>query len=310
VATAFLAGCGGSQPPIGAPGTMPQSRAIAVHADWGSETPNYKASGPLLYVTNGDAIYNYVTVYDVKQKNPRPIAQITKDVNDAAGACVDKNGTLYVVNEARAGWVSEYTLGHTKPLRVITKGINTPAFCAIDASGNLWVTNIGLDNVTEYLKGSTKPHATITKGLTYPVGVAIDHSGNLYVGNNDASGGNSNIQVFLPGDKSPSRTITDGVTWPVGIAVDSNDNLYVTNFEQNNVEEYRSGQDQPFQTITDALHLPGSLAVNAKGWLYVGNWEAHDSGVLKFPPGSLTPSKREISFYFPAGLAYYPPLLP
>ncbi|MFY9719063.1 MAG: hypothetical protein WAK16_05400 [Candidatus Cybelea sp.] len=27
VATALLAGCGGSQPPIGAPGAMPQSRA-------------------------------------------------------------------------------------------------------------------------------------------------------------------------------------------------------------------------------------------------------------------------------------------
>jgi hypothetical protein len=31
--TALLAGCGGSQPPIGAPGAMPQSRAIAQHAD-------------------------------------------------------------------------------------------------------------------------------------------------------------------------------------------------------------------------------------------------------------------------------------
>jgi hypothetical protein len=30
VAFAFLAGCGGSQPPIGAPGAMPQSRARAL----------------------------------------------------------------------------------------------------------------------------------------------------------------------------------------------------------------------------------------------------------------------------------------
>jgi sugar lactone lactonase YvrE len=306
---ALLVGCGGSQPPIGAPGAMPQTSAIATQSDWSTETPNYKASGPLLYVTNGDAIYNRVTVYEVKQKNPKPIAQITKDVNDAAGACVDKNGTLYVVNEAGPGWISEYALGHTKPLRVIIKGINTPAFCAIDASGNLWVTNIGLDNVTEYLKGSTKPHATITKGLTYPDGIAIDHSGNLYVGNLLPQSA-PNVQVFASGSKSPSRTITDGITWPVGIAVDSNSNLYVANLEQNNVEEYHSGQDQPYQTITDALHLPGPLAVNAEGWLYVGNTEEYDSGVLKFPPGSLTPSKRDISFYFPLGLAYYPPLLP
>jgi hypothetical protein len=29
-------GCGGSQPPIGAPGAMPQNRAIASRADRGS----------------------------------------------------------------------------------------------------------------------------------------------------------------------------------------------------------------------------------------------------------------------------------
>jgi hypothetical protein len=35
LATAMLAGCGGSQPPIGAPGAMPQAPAIATHADRG-----------------------------------------------------------------------------------------------------------------------------------------------------------------------------------------------------------------------------------------------------------------------------------
>ena len=33
--SAMLAGCGGSQPPIGAPGTMPQSRAIGHDAERG-----------------------------------------------------------------------------------------------------------------------------------------------------------------------------------------------------------------------------------------------------------------------------------
>jgi len=35
VAAAMLAACGGSQPPIGAPGAMPQSRAIVTHASRG-----------------------------------------------------------------------------------------------------------------------------------------------------------------------------------------------------------------------------------------------------------------------------------
>ena len=33
VASALLVGCGGSQPPIGAPGAMPQLSAIAEHAN-------------------------------------------------------------------------------------------------------------------------------------------------------------------------------------------------------------------------------------------------------------------------------------
>jgi serine/threonine protein kinase, bacterial len=167
-----------------------------------------------------------------------------------------------------------------------------------------------VDKVTEYLYGSKTPHTVITNGLFYPDGIAIDGSGNLYVGNLGGRYVASNIVVYPAGSKSPSRTITDGITWPVGVAVDSNGGLDVANLEQNNVEEYHSGQGKPYQTITDALHLPGAISVNAKGWLYVGNTEDHYSGVLKFPPGSLKPSKREISLYFANGLAYYPPLLP
>jgi hypothetical protein len=34
-AAALLAGCGGSQPPIGAPGAMPQTSALTMHAERG-----------------------------------------------------------------------------------------------------------------------------------------------------------------------------------------------------------------------------------------------------------------------------------
>ena len=326
VALALLAGCGGSQPPIGA---LPQTQMLNSLArtsappivgrlrQRGDDVENtatataYKKSAPLLFVTDPVGLYNEVDVYDAQGKEPKLLAHITKDLVDPAGDCVDRDGTLYVANEPvdGPGWISEYALGQTKPLRIITKGINTPAFCAIDASGNLWVTNIGLDDVAEYLKGSTKPHARITKGLTYPDGIAIDHSGDLYVGNllPDSA---PNVQVFASGSKSPSRTITDGISWPVGLGIDHNGTLYVANLEQNNVEEYLSGQDQPYQTITEGLHLPSGLVLNGKGWLYVANTEDHYSGVVEFPPSSLMPSKREISFYFPLGVAYYPPLLP
>jgi hypothetical protein len=205
VAMVVLGGCGGS-PPIGAPGAMPQRSAIKTHDNraglWMPLGPptgrsaDYAASGPLLYVTNQNPVYNDVTVYHAGVKNPAPIGTISDDLNGPAGDCLDIQGTLYVTNQPNdgLGWVTEYPLGKTKPSKIITKGMNTPAYCAIDRSGNLWVTNIGGRNVTEYLYGSKKPNTVITKDMVYPTGVAIDSSGNLYVSNRLSSGGN--IVVF------------------------------------------------------------------------------------------------------------------
>jgi hypothetical protein len=71
VPAALLAACGGSEPPIGAPGALQESRALGMRADWSAETANYKLSGPLLYVTNGGIIYSAVTIYEAKQRNPK-----------------------------------------------------------------------------------------------------------------------------------------------------------------------------------------------------------------------------------------------
>jgi hypothetical protein len=317
VAVAMLAGCGGSQPPIGAPVAMPQSRAVAMHAERGGSWmlpeakagPTYQTTGPLLYVTN--FTYNTVTVYHANARNLAPIATISDGLNVPSGDCLDSLGTLYVTNEpiSGPGWVSEYPLGKTTPSKVVTNGMNTPGNCAIDSKGNLWVTNIGGPNVTEYLFGSKKPAAKITKGLVYPVGIAIDHFGNLYVSNR-LSEYSGNVVVYLPGSKSPARTITDGVASPVGIAVDSTGALYVTNIVENNVEEYRSGRSHPYRMITQAMNGPTAVTVNKKGWLYVANYG--NNIVVEFPPGPTTPSRRQISkgVYTPEGVALHPPLLP
>lgn len=180
---ALLAGCAGSQPPIGVPNLLPKSSQTREIVKIPAVRQTYKVSGPLLYVTSYDLTSTPVKIFDAKSNDSKPIAPISKDIDNASGPCIDRDGNLYVTNAYESGWVSEYALGHTKPLRVITKGIDTPAFCAIDASGNLWVTNMGLGDVAEYLKGSSKPHATITNGLTNPDGIAIDHAGDLYVGN-------------------------------------------------------------------------------------------------------------------------------
>lgn len=301
---ASLAGCGGSQPPIGAPGAMAQSAPIV------GSLKQQRRSKRLLYVSNDGEAHN-VTVYPAEAGDPSPIMTISKDLEQPGGICLDGEGTLYVTDVT--GWVVEYTAGKTKPSTVITKGIDTPAYCAIDSKGNLWVTNIGGPNVTEYLKGETKPHAVITQGLTYPVGITIDHSGNIYVGNGGQYGeGPYSIVVYASGKNSPSRTITDGVTAPNGLAVDSSGTLYVANRTSNNVEEYRSGQNYPYQTLTDGLNDPIGISVNTRGWLYVVNAAFGSWAVVEFPPGSTKPSHRQISngLLDAFDTAYAPPLLP
>src|SRR5579863_9579778 len=121
VAVAMLSACGGSQPPIGATGAMPQSV---------TESANNAHSGPLLYVTNDGEAHN-VTVYRADAKNPSPIATISDDLEFPAGMCVDGHGTLYVADHT--GWIAEYPAGKTKPSKVITKGTDNPGYCAIDS---------------------------------------------------------------------------------------------------------------------------------------------------------------------------------
>jgi hypothetical protein len=48
VAAAMLAGCGGSQPPIGTPGAMPHSAQSASHAASGRSQPPVAAPGAML----------------------------------------------------------------------------------------------------------------------------------------------------------------------------------------------------------------------------------------------------------------------
>jgi hypothetical protein len=313
VAAAMLAGCGGSQPPIGAPGATLSS---SQHADNATSKPTYKASLPLLYVANVDETLTPLGIYRANADDPKPLATISKDINNSLGACIDSDGTLYVTNAPGSGpgWVSEYALGQTKPSRVITKGIGGPRYCAIDAMGNLWVTNSALVDVAEYARGAARPETTITKGLTWPDGIAIDHAGNLYVGNLEPQSA-PNIQVYSPGSKSPSRTITDGVPVPNGIAVDAHGTLYVTNdTSPGTLEEYRFGESKPYRTITEQLSFPADVVVGKNGWLYVANTgeTSNEMEILEFSPHSLKPSSKKITkgLFQPFGAAYYPPLLP
>jgi hypothetical protein len=84
VAAAMLAGCGGSQPPIGATGAMPQTSAVATHADRGKSWMLPEAtSQDLLYVTN----YYYTSVYSYPTLK---LVGVLKDFKSTVGDCVER----------------------------------------------------------------------------------------------------------------------------------------------------------------------------------------------------------------------------
>ncbi len=320
-ALALLSGCGGSQPPIGAPAAMPQTHESAHQAS--SAGGDYKVSSGLLFVALSGirAPYDQVNVYNTRSNDPSPLATITSGVSYPQATCMDAKGTLYVTNQGSGtGWVSEYALGRTTPYATITNGLSGPGFCAIDSKGDLWVTNIFTPDVVEYRPGSTSPHAMITKGIIYPIGIAIDHLGNVYVVNHGYTTSQKNIVVYKPKHTAPARTITEGVTWPEGLGVDAKATLYLANYIPGNIEEYRAGQNRPYRAITKEMNGPVAVSFAKDGWFYVSN-VGNGTGkggsgpgdvILEFPPGALTPSKHDISkgLGFPSGSAYYPPLLP
>ena len=125
VAFALLAGCGGSEPPIGAPGTI----ANATQRDRSS-----LGRDGLLYVS---LPYN-VEIYTYPKGKPYASMRIPGGAN---AMCTDDVGNVFITEGD--GHVAEYAHGATKPTAsVLLRG--DPYSCAFDRiTGSLAVSNQG-----------------------------------------------------------------------------------------------------------------------------------------------------------------------
>ena len=128
VAVAMLSGCGGSQPPIGASGAMPQSRAIATHAvRSGSWMLPEAKSEDLLYATGGClgiCVFSYP-----RGKIIGSLATIGQSV------CADGSGNVFITQNQH---VIEYAHGGTSPIATLTLPGLDGWGCSVDpTTGNL-----------------------------------------------------------------------------------------------------------------------------------------------------------------------------
>ena len=177
-AAALLAGCGGSQQPIGPPGAIPQTSALATRAERGKSWMVPKAKGEsLLYVPNSDPSGGgYVSVYSYPHGD---LVGTLTAFSNPDGACVDNVGNTYITDEI-ARDITEYTHGGTQSIKTLADS-GQPVGCAVDPiTGNLAVANVG-GTVAIYrnASGNAKYVYFSTEGDAYFCG--YDHSGNLFV---------------------------------------------------------------------------------------------------------------------------------
>lgn len=187
-ASALLAGCGGSQLPIGAPGAT-QISAIATRAAHGKSwmLPG-SSGGDLLYVVNEYA--TYVSVYSYPGG---ALVGTLSNPDYANGDCSDKAGNVFIVNLSTAssggGDVVEYAHGGTTPIKTLSYPNAYLNGCSVDpTTGNLAVTDYrptnghrGKGGVLIYPNASGTATEYFDPGMTDYSYCAYDNAGNLYV---------------------------------------------------------------------------------------------------------------------------------
>jgi hypothetical protein len=179
----MLAGCGGSQPPIGAPGSMPQNGAIDTQAKHNGSwmLPEAKRKNLLYVSTSGHGIYAFT------YPEGKLVGQL--ETGSADGLCSDGNGNVFVV-QFGAQEVLEYSHGSKEPNNTLNDSGNYPWACAIDpTTGNLAVVGgngvpSDPENVAIFANASGSPTVhTYYTGLF--IWCAYDNQGNLFITTGD-----------------------------------------------------------------------------------------------------------------------------
>ena len=216
----LLSACSGTQPAVQplSPGSEHQASRTHGLSDRDSRRPPTVPS--LLYGSAG----NQIDIFPLTFRNEPQIGTITTGVDGAFTLYIDRNETLYVVNQGNST-VTAYPYGATSPSATYSGGLDTPAYVALDASGDLFVSNWNNGTVVEFANGSTSPTETLQTPGIGTAGLAFDQLGNLYVAYwTDVSANNGRIEEFPPGS-AQGQTLGMSIHRPSGLFVDKSGNI-------------------------------------------------------------------------------------
>ncbi len=304
---ALLVGCGGSQPPIGAP-------AFVAPSNNHGQKSSVQSAGRLtstvhyVYVTNGTSDNVSAFAIDTSsgaltQVEGSPFGAGSRPVGEA----IDPVGAFIYVANGDSDNVSAYVINTESGALTQVQGQpfaagSYPWQVAIDPTGKFaYVANAGVSssgNVSAYTINASSGALTQVKGSpfaagTSPSGVAIDPTGKFaYVPNS----GDNDVSAYTINASSGALTQLKGSPFAAGyqprkVAINGTF-VYVTNFDSNNVSAYainaKSGAltqvpGSPFEAGTN----PIGVAIDPTGaFLYVTNHGSNNISAYAVNPSS------------------------
>ena len=175
VVAALLAGCSGSQLPVGAPGAATQTAGIATHAGFGQSwmRPGAKRRD-LLYVSSGSFVYVYSYPRGGK-------VGMLAGFSEPRGECADAAGNIFITDSGTFA-TYEFAHGGTTPIATLYGGYSLPSACSIDpTTGNLAVVALVGVSVFAHNKRGWRYPKPYHDGIYFTSYGGYDNEGNLFV---------------------------------------------------------------------------------------------------------------------------------
>jgi sugar lactone lactonase YvrE len=269
----MLAGCGGSQPPIGAAGAMPQ-RSVALHhvthsASWMSAKVNYRH--PWLYVA--DTTKSNIYIYDLDH-GASQIGEISAGLGGPFGMTIDGSGNLYVANQNIPGNVAIYPPGKTKPTLTLSEDLYVPQGVAVDSGGNVWITNReydgGQSGIAVFPPGETTPSAYITSNLIQkPIEDFFDQEGNLYFSDQDTG-----VSEIARGSQQVASLELQDLAHADGVVLGASGNLYVNDYPSYATHVYALGGKEPSYNLQGhaASYYMADGTIGFRNYIFLADW--------------------------------------